>query len=155
VTFNPDNPQEHSLKFQPKTDEEIKRAGLVDPGTYDFEVMGAEDKTSKKGNPMTVVILKVFVGERTREMKDYLLEVFPKKLKHFAYGIGMAKGYDDGYLDPRELVGKCGKVVVGVEDDPQYGTKNVIEDYVVPGKEAPAPKKAALPPQPTVDEPPF
>lgn len=138
------------------TDEQIALSNCMPVGTYDFEVVGAEDKPSKKGNPMTVVVLKVFVGDKQRTIKDYLLEVFPKKLKHFAYGIGMSAAYDSGYLEPTELIGKCGKVVIGIEDQPGYGPKNVVEDYVVAGKEPPKPKsKPAVLTTSGNDEPPF
>lgn len=153
--FNPDNPKEHHLKFTPMSDEEIKRAGLIASGTYDFEVVTAEEKTSKKGNPMIVVSLKVFVGGAERPMKDWLLEIFPKKFKHFLYGVGCSRMYDDGDLDPTALVGRTGKVVVGVEEQAGYNPKNVVEDYIVAGKEPEPKKQAAIPPVAVTDEPPF
>lgn len=131
------------MKFQPQSDEEIKRAMCAPPGTYDFEVVSAEDKISSKGNPMMVVTIKVFVGGGERTIKDYLMEKMAFKLKHFAHAIGMAKAYDDGGLDPNTLSGCAGKVIIEVQEQDGYGPKNVVDDYVVPGKEL-APPKAAV-----------
>jgi hypothetical protein len=143
------------MKFQPQTDEEIKLSMCAPAGTYDFEVMDAKDGFSKKGNPMTTVTLKVFVGTKERTIKDYLLEAMAFKLKHFLATIGMAAAYDAGDLDVSTLIGKCGKVTLGIEEQVGYSPKNVVEDYLAPGKEAPAPKAAKPVVTSGSDEPPF
>lgn len=145
------------MKFTPKTDREIQLAMCADPGEYDFEVVGAEDGVSKSsGNPMTTITLKVFVGQSEKSIKDYLMEKLQYKLKHFMYAVGLGAEYEAGGLDAHALIGRSGKLVLGIQQQEGYGPKNTVKDYVVPGKESAAPKaqKAAVASS-THDEPPF
>ena len=48
------------LEFQPKTEEELKTFVLLPEGEYDFDVIGAEEQTSKSGNAMIKLTLKVY-----------------------------------------------------------------------------------------------
>ncbi len=145
------------MKFSPKTDEDIKRAMLLDAGSYDFEVLSAEEKLSKKGNPMIVVKLLVFAGERRREVTDYLMESMAFKLRHFAFAVGLGKEYESGDLNAENFRGRSGKVVLAVEEQVGYSPKNVVRDYEVAEGMKEAATAAAKPraAAPVDDEPPF
>lgn len=144
------------MRFQPKTDDEIKLAMCAEPGEYDFEVIAAEDGVSKSsGNPMTTISLKVFVGQGTRTIKDYLMEKLQFKLKHFMYAVGLAAEYEDGAFDAHALIGRTGKLMLGVQTQEGYGPKNTVKDYIVPGKEPVAAKPKAIAAKVDDQEPPF
>lgn len=154
------------MKFQPKTDDEIKRAMCAAPGTYDFEVANAVDGFSKVkedgsgGNPMTTLTLRVFVGQSERTVKDFLMEKLQFKLKHFMYSVGFGAEYEAGGLDAALLIGRAGKLVLAIQEQEGYGPKNVVKDYVSGVKgETEQPKAPITAPRAAVtsgsEEPPF
>ena len=103
---------------------------VMPPGTYDFEVATCEVKTSKSGNPMMVVSLKVYdEAGRTRFVTDYLLEAFLPKLLAFCKETGLRGAYDAGTLSPDDLFGKAGKVEIAIEAKGDFPAKNVVKWY--------------------------
>ena len=129
------------MRVQPKTDaqiqEERKKFLPFPPGEYQFEVMDAADETSKAGNPMLHLKLKVFhpTEDETRIVDDYLTESMSFKIKNFAYAIGRGQDYEAGELCPDEMIGCSGraKVAIRVSKDPKYQDKNEIKDYLKKG----------------------
>jgi len=114
---------------QPKTEEELDMERLLPKGTYDFEVVKAEEKQSKKGNDMIKANLKVFHGDGFQFVTDFLMEAMPHKLRHFAETIGLLEAYDSGTLDANDLVGRSGKVRIDIEPAGEYPAKNIAKDY--------------------------
>jgi hypothetical protein len=114
---------------QPKTEEELDMDRLLPKGTYDFEIVKAEEKTSKKGNDMIDANLKVFHGDGFQFVRDFLMEAMPHKLRHFAETVGILEAYDAGQLVANELVGLSGKVRIDIEPAGEYPAKNVVKDY--------------------------
>jgi len=114
---------------QPKTEEELDFERLLPKGTYDFEVVKAEEKQSKKGNDMIAVNLKVFHGEGFQFVRDFLMEAMSHKLRHFAETVGMINAYDTGQLDADSLVGRSGKARIDIEPAGEFPAKNVVKDY--------------------------
>ncbi len=164
--FDPDNPQGTHMQFVPKTEQELQDALLLDPGTYDFEILKAEETTSKtSGKPMIKVTLKVFAHNgSSRQVTDYLLESMAWKLRHFFCAIGKAKDYDNGELNPESCVGCTGKLALKVEPGKDgFNSKNAVKDYIDPDKGAAEKAEAAHAPTrvvskaPAIDpnEPPF
>lgn len=121
------------MKFTPKTDKEILEENLVPVGAYDFEIFRAEEKTSKNGNEMIELGLKIFKEDGTFIMiTDYLLESMSKKLKSAADACQLLAKYDIGNLAGEDFMHKCGKVKIDIEKDKtgKYADKNVVSSYV-------------------------
>jgi len=141
------------MQFQPKTEAEIKAANLLPEGVYDFEVFDAVDKVSKSGNDMIELHLKVFTDDgSTRQMRDWILESFAHKLRHFCEACGLTKQYEAGALTANDCIGMAGKVRVVQQTREGYDPQNSVKDYIVPEagsvptrSTAPAPKPAAAP----------
>jgi hypothetical protein len=161
------------MKFQPKTQDQIERENLLPAGTYDYEVLQATDKTSKSGNDMIHLKLKVFRPEGGFVYADdYLLEKMAFKLIHFCHGAGLEDKYNAGELAASDCIGRTGKCDLIIDEQAGFPPKNAIKDYIAP-KQAPAGIGAQAPssvqrrttvhasaPQPAVsapgdDEPPF
>lgn len=126
------------MKFQSKSRNEIEAETLLPKGVYDFQVVKAEEGTSKKGNPMIKVCLRVFAPNGgTPFVWDYLLEAFLGKLLNFCEATGHMDDYNRGELNAELIDGACGKVEIDVEPAGQYKAKNVVVDYVVAGGKKP------------------
>lgn len=129
------------LTFNPKTEDEIKLELLIEEGIYQFEVIQSESRTSKAGNPMIHLLLKVWDNSgKSALLHDYLLTSPSQmlfKLRHFCFAVGLGTEWESGSLTAENCMGKCGKAKVGIETDPsgKYGPKNRINDYV--SKEVP------------------
>lgn len=114
---------------QPKTEEELDMDRLLPKGTYDFEIVKAEEKTSKKGHEMIDANLKVYHGEGFQFVRDFLMEAMPHKLRHFAETVGVLDAYESGSLQASDIVGRSGKVRIDIEPAGEYPAKNVVKDY--------------------------
>ncbi len=153
------------MKFSPKTEEDIKREGLLPEGVYDFEVTKSEDKVSASGNEMIAVHLKVFGPNGERNVRDWLMEKMAYKLRHFCSTTGLLPKYEAGTLCAEDCVGRSGKVKIAIKNDEQYGPQNAVKDYspaasatepaMVKAAPAPAPRLPAGNAAPGVDEIPF
>ena len=155
------NDEREPMKFQPKTEEQLQRESLLEPGIYDFEVQSAEDTTSSAGNDMIATTLKVFRPDGGHILvNDWLLEKMAFKLIHFCRTTGLDAIYDSGDLAAQHCLGRSGKVLLIIKQDPGYAPKNAVKDYHAPkeapkgmGKDAPvAVRQAAVMKD---DEPPF
>ncbi len=120
------------MRFTPKSEHEIEAENLLPKGTYDFEVAKAEDGTSKRGNEMIKVALKVFAPNGgTPFVYDYLLEAFLSKLLNFCSCTGLMDRYSAGALTADDCWGKVGKVEIDIEPaSGKFKAKNVVVDYV-------------------------
>lgn len=122
------------------TDEELDAVNLMEKGTYNFEVAKSERQTSKNGNPMAKLMLKLWDKEgKCHTLFDYLVfsnvPLNIKKVKHFCDAVGLIEEYKRREL-PEELAHYCGRVEIGVEDEQpkasggMYPRKNKVVDYV-------------------------
>ncbi len=123
------------MRFSPKTaaeiDAEKAKFAAWSRGNYDFEVVSAEDSTSKNGNDMIVVELLVFDQHgNKKKIKDWLVEAMPVKLKHMCEATGLHSEYDEGNFTSDDLLGRTGKVTLAIEKNEQYGDRNKVYDYV-------------------------
>jgi hypothetical protein len=137
-----------SYDFIPMTEEEINRAGLVDDGVYDFNIVNCERKVSKANNPMAKLTIEFWDKEgRVHTIYDYL--VFSKiglnirKVKHFCDAVGLQDKYLLGQV-PEELDGYSGKarivIQIGKEIEhkdlngkpagSKYPDRNIVDDYI-------------------------
>jgi hypothetical protein len=126
------------LEFTPKTEEELKSV-MLEKGEYDFDVIGAEEQTSKSGNAMIKLTLKAYGhnGE-TAIVYDYLLAALEYKVKHFCDTAGLTNEYQMGILTSDMCLNKCGKCKLDIQHDKEgkYDPKNVVKDYIGVGVDA-------------------
>lgn len=121
------------MKFNPKSEEQLVRESLLEAGTYDFEVIEAKDATSKNGNEMISLNMKVFRhDDGFIHVRDYLLESMAFKLIHFCATTGLTAKYEAGTLVAEDCQGVAGKVILKVEEQVGYPPKNVVKDYAKP-----------------------
>jgi hypothetical protein len=122
------------MRITPKTEKELNQGDLLNPGEYDYEVYRAEDKTSKAGNEMIQLSLKVFTGDGDKFVfiNDFLLDSIPHKLRHFCAANGLLGVYESGTLQARDCLGKAGLVNIGIKKGTgNYADQNTVKDYVV------------------------
>lgn len=134
---------ERNMKFNPKTENEIKAANLLPAGIYDAEIGTAEDKTSAAGNEMIKLDVTVFdKGGGKHFIFDYLLEAMAYKLRHASEACGLLDKYAKGTLEADDFINKTCKVKlkIDISKDAKYSDKNVIVDYIV--NEKPQEKKS-------------
>lgn len=124
------------MKHKPQTEEEIAKSGLMEPGVYDFKIIEAIDKPSKSGNDMFKLKLHVYdsTGEE-RIIFDWVLPDFPKKYKHLHDACGLLDLYLSGETTESDLVGKTGKLLLGIgkpytDNNGIERTNNSVVDYV-------------------------
>lgn len=121
------------MKFTPRTENEIAADKLLPPGLYGFEIIDAEDTTSKAGNDMIKLTVHVYNGDGAPvTIFDYLMERIAYKLRHAAETCGLLGEYESGALNAIDFKGKTGrcKVVIQQDKNGQYPDKNSIADYV-------------------------
>lgn len=139
------------MKITPMTDEQIAaekaKFGAWPRGAYDFEVAAAEDAISKAGNEMIVLELQVFDrnGNR-RNMKDWLVDSVPVKLKNVCDAVGLHTAYANGDVASYDFVGRTGKLMLTIERREGYDDRNKVAGYVPASPAAaPAPREATRP----------
>lgn len=125
------------ITFPPRTEEEVSR--ILQPGIVEFEVIKAEEKTSKTGNLMLELTIKCFDQKgKSNLVSDYILTDtnWEWKLRHFCFSCGLDQLYESGKLADVDCFGKRGKAHIKIKHDAsgQYKDKNVIDDYIPLGK---------------------
>lgn len=128
------------MKITPKSEKELAEMNLWTVGEYSFEVLDAEDTTSKAGNEMIKLKVSVFNNEGGHKILfDYLLDSMAHKVRHIADACGLIDKYEAGSLEAIDLKGKTGVLKLKITKDKagQYPDKNEIADYV-PGKKSDA-----------------
>lgn len=89
------------------TDEDEKQPGAFEAkGVYPFEVVEAEEKVSKKGNPYINVKLLVFVEDTERTLYDILMPQMPQKLRTFCECTGLADKHKNKTLSADDCMHK-------------------------------------------------
>ena len=127
------------MQFNSKSRDELARESLTPPGEYDFEIMRAEETTSKAGNAMIKLKLRVFVENGEIHVYDYLVAGgMEYKLANFCDAIGRSEDYDAGNINADSLEGCGGKLKLVIEEaqkDPDTGevkwpAKNAVKTYI-------------------------
>lgn len=131
------------MNVTPKTENELRAAGLLPNDWYPFEIVEATDTKSKAGNDMIALNVRVYreTGGHTF-IPDWLLDSNPisaAKLRHCAVACDLTADYEHGTLPAELFVNRQGwaKVIIQKSKDEQYSDKNAIVDYA---KEKPQPK---------------
>ena len=119
------------MKFAPRTPEELALAGLLPAGKYPFEVIKAEDTTSKSGNEMIALQLKVYgEGERVATVFEHLMASNEQRLNQFCVMTGLQQEYEAGELEAFDCEGRQGWVCIKVQPAKDgYDPKNVVSYY--------------------------
>lgn len=121
------------MQFQPKTEKQLVEESLIPAGIYPFEVAKAEAKTSKQGNEMIELSLRVFMPNGTeRALKDWLMPKLAFKLFHFCAYTGLSQEYEAGTLTAADCEGRSGFAKIDIQADKlgQYPDRNTVRDYV-------------------------
>lgn len=124
------------MKHTPVTEEQLKEAGLLPNGVYDFTITEAKETVSGSGNDMFALKLDVFEPDgKARSILDWILPSFAKKYKHIHDACGLLDLYTSGETKPDDLVGKSGKLflTIGKPYTDKNGIErinNSVEDYV-------------------------
>lgn len=148
------------MPYQPKSEEQLAREGLLVDGIYDFEIVETSDKPSKKGNDMHTLKLNVFAPDgATHVIYDYIAlgsNFGERKLRHAADACRLLDIYNTGNLKPSDFMGKTGKVNIKFQEgNVDYpNPKNVVADYVKRG-EPETVATGVLPPEVESDSIPF
>jgi hypothetical protein len=122
------------VTFTAKTEKELQEELVIPEGEYNIEVLDANDKTSKAGNEMIELGLKVFKDDGSHILvTDYLMEKILYKLKHACECFGLQKEYKNESVVANDFIGKTGKakIVIQVDKEGKYPDKNGVKDYVV------------------------
>lgn len=126
-----------AIKFTPQAESELSKFDNLPDGEYPFTVLESAEVASKseknKGRPMVKLKLCVHGKEYDRHVYDYFADWFSEwKLKHFCEAVGLAKDYSIGHVDPsdNQWQNRQGCVRIETENDPKYGKKNVVSDYI-------------------------
>jgi len=125
------------MKFQPLTEEEIKRAMFIEDGSYNYKVVkSSEKKSDKTGNDY--IALELTVWDKAGKERLIFCNLWSiKLLKHFCDVNGMEEDYKSGDIPSYKFMNKSGgKVTIGFEPEKinptggMYKAKNVILDFV-------------------------
>jgi hypothetical protein len=132
------------MRFTPQTEEELNP--VLPQGIYEAEVIKADEQTSKKGNDMIKLTLKVYAsGEKTILVNDYLMEAIGKKLRGFCESAGVLDLYESGMLEAHDCTGRSVNVKLKIEQQDGFSPKNAVVDYLPTGAPVqPPPKQAPI-----------
>ena len=161
------------MKITPKVREEVEKEAaarkkemneknLLKRGIYDFEVMSAEETTSRAGNAMIKLKIRVFHDGGEAHLYDYLVSTQVEKLCAFCDAVGLSKEYDAGDVKSDDMEGRSGRAKIGIEDekpkddgsDDKWPAKNKIKDYLPKSEKdgGRKPKEEEAPAVPTENE---
>jgi hypothetical protein len=120
------------MRFEPKSREQFQNERLIPKKTIcDAEVIRAEEKTSKAGNPMIAILLKVYHEANSVLINDWLV-AGSQKLLNFCDLAGIGDAYMRGEVTAELVNGRAVTVKVGIEEQDDYPPKNKVIDYVAP-----------------------
>lgn len=128
-----------------EAEESAKEYPLLEPGTYDFQVMEAKEAVSKAGNDMITMTLWVWNKNGKKFNVWDRLVATPKaafRIKNFCKATGLESQYKNGTLTPDDCADTHGTCVIKIDPaQGEYKAKNVV-DYYIELDEPPAKKIA-------------
>lgn len=124
-----------SFSWQPLSQDEIlAQKRNLDPGEYDFMVTSATLKTSKSGNGMIELILKIWdQAGKEYTCYDWLVAIpsMAYKAKHFWESVGNPEFYEKGSCLESDFMNTQGKVKTGLQKSEDGQRLNVrVVDYI-------------------------
>lgn len=120
------------MKFECRTEDEIIQGSLWQGGIYNCFIIEAQEKTSRRGNEMIEVYVEITRSDGAKKcVRDYLLPQRPMKLLKACKACGVEDKYLAGILSDDDLVGKRGKLKLGIERATvEFPRRNVVVDYL-------------------------
>jgi hypothetical protein len=128
------------MRFNPMSEEEIKKLGMIDPGSYDFEVVSAIDEISRNsGQEQIKLTLLVFdMQGKEHTIFDYLTghANMQFKVRHFCEAVGIIDRYEAGDLNASDCLNRCGKLEIAIQKgkpNPNggvYPDRAGVKDYI-------------------------
>lgn len=144
------------MLITPRTEQELFEELIVPAGTYDFEIVFAEDAVSKKsGKEMIKLRLKVWdQNGKIRFVNDFLMEAMAFKLRHFYEYTGMIEKYNVGNIQASDCMNRCGQAEIIVKKaDDNFPLRNEVKDYIKTEKSAKMPASTDVPFEDDLDIP--
>lgn len=136
------------MRFEAKTKQQIQDEKTLPEGVYPFKVTKAVDGRSKKGDEMIALTLQCYQDNGPARLVNDRLGAWAfgqEKILNFCEATGIVELYASGIFSATDCEGLEGYVKLGIETSDQYGTKNVVKNYVPePAKAQPAPKPSSL-----------
>jgi hypothetical protein len=124
------------LKFNPKDAQKC-----LTEGWYDAVITACVEEQSKtSGNDMFKCTYKVYGDKGESTIFDYI--VFPAalwRLKKLCKAVGMDREFEAGDVDPSAIAGRSVRVLLKIEEDPEYGDKNRVNGWDTVGTRQVAP----------------
>ena len=128
------------MEFNPSDAGQSSGFELLPEGTYDIEVIDAEERTSQKGNEMIALTLQAQHpdGYPVR-IWDYLVSVAAAtfKIEQFCGAAGLQEKFKAGRLLADDCVGKKVSAKIEIESGrDNFSDRNSIREYVTAGATA-------------------
>jgi len=119
------------MSYEPKTDEELAKEGLLADGTYDGQIIEAADTFDSKGRDMISLKIKVWDNSgREKDVFDYISpQWFHFKFKHAFESAGKLDRYNTGEGCAEDLSGEMVRVEILTEEQDKFPPRNVVKDY--------------------------
>ncbi|MDG2093845.1 MAG: DUF669 domain-containing protein [Phycisphaerales bacterium] len=151
------------MEFNPTDSGGKSGFDLLPDGTYDIEVLEAEERTSAKGNEMIALTIQASHPEGYPvRIWDYLVSVSAAvfKIEQFCAAAGLEDKFKAGRLLGDDCVGKKLRAKIEIESGrDNYSDRNSIKEYVASGVSRPSgistqPAESAAPstPKPIAEE---
>lgn len=116
-----------------KFDKSKAEFSVLEPGTYDFTVVEAEDTIHVQNNnePQIKVLLRIYYGEDSTILLNQWLSSTVKvyRLKQFLYSVGLQEDWEAEEVDPADLFGLSGKLELTVYEDRNKIKRNGVGKY--------------------------
>ena len=130
------------MEFNPSDAGNSSGFELLPEGTYDIEVIEAEERTSQKGNEMIALTIQAQHpdGYPVR-IWDYLVSVAAAtfKIEQFCNAAGLQEKFKAGRLLADDCIGRKIRAKIEIESGREnYSDRNSIREYVAAGSAASA-----------------
>ncbi len=125
-----------TFTFTPKTEQQLSISFAE--GTANYQILSAEECTSKADKPMIKFTLKIWDCENQEgSLFDYLVldesKFAQRKIRHFCYSCGLGQSYEAGVLRAENCLNKSGKLELRIQKDKtgKYPDRIGVHDYVM------------------------
>ena len=116
-----------------KFDKSKAEFSVLEPGTYDFTVVEAEDTIYQQNDnePQIKVLLRIYYGEDSTNLLNQWLSSTVKvyRLKQFLYSVGLQGDWEAEEVDPADIFGLSGKLELTVYEDKNKVKRNGVGKY--------------------------
>lgn len=130
------------LDYEPMTEEQIDKYGLLERGDYKFKVVSAKDGHSQKtGLPQIEAGLRVYAPDGNRAITIYLStngQYMLRMLRHFCESANLMEAYNAKKICAATILSSEGICSIDIEIGKErtdgksgnYPNKNVVTDYL-------------------------